>query len=76
MEIICRRAESTFDAVATAQGMENAGANVFSITFNPGMNPMFSFSVFAKYDRELVTPTEIDKAISVQKCSGKGHLDI
>lgn len=67
MEIICRPAESTFDAVATAQGMENAGANVFSIAFNPGMNPMFSFSVFAKYDQELVTPTEIDKAIFVQK---------
>ena len=63
MEIICRHAKNDFEALMTAQGMEDAGASVFSITLNSG-NDSFRFIVFAKYDPAcIVSPDKIDVAI-------------
>lgn len=66
MEIICRGARDAYAAYMTAQGMEDAGADVFSITLNAGANPMTQFLVFAKYDPDVMcatSPGQIDEAI-------------
>jgi hypothetical protein len=58
------------DALNTAQGMENAGASVFSVSHD-GMRqpegaliPSSRFIVWAKYEAPLTTD-EIDAAISL-----------
>lgn len=68
-QIIVRHANSDFDALRTAQGMEKAGASVFSISHN-GMPrpegaiiPSSQFLVWAKYEGPLTTD-EIDLAIT------------
>lgn len=68
MKIICRHANNDLHALWTAQGMEDAGAAVISVSHN-GMRhpegaliPSSSFIVWAKYD-DPVTPDLIDAAI-------------
>jgi hypothetical protein len=71
MQIICRHAYTDFNALEIAQGMENAGASVFSITsiniprersfFDKEIYP-FSFIVWARYDLP-VTVNSIDHEI-------------
>lgn len=66
--IIARQADNIVEAQHVAQGMENAGASVFSVASdgyrrNVGQQRAHTcFVVWAKYDAPL-TPTEIDKAI-------------
>lgn len=69
MKIITRDAQNVFDAYRIAQGMENAGASVFSISYD-GMHQPFGallpssrFIVWAKHEESL-SPDDIDKAIS------------
>ena len=68
-QIICRYANSDFDALRIAQGMENAGASVFSIAHagmhqpHGAMIPSSKFIVWAKYEAPT-TPDDIDKMIA------------
>lgn len=72
MNVICRHAEDDFRALLIAQGMENAGALVFSIANNgsdqypTALIPHTRFIVWAKYEPPL-TPCEIDKFISEEE---------
>jgi len=60
MKIISRHADNDFDAFRTAQGMENAGATVFSISHNGmqqpygAMAPSARFIVWAKVESEVM----------------------
>ena len=66
MQIICRHARDDYSALMTAQGMEDAGADVFSITLNTETNSATRFVVFAKYDPDVMcatSPDQIDEAI-------------
>lgn len=69
MRIILRHANTDFDALTIAQGMENAGACVISVSQNgmtqpeDGMAPTVKFIVWAKYEDPLTTG-EIDDAIN------------
>ena len=77
MQIICRHAYTDFNALEIAQGMENAGASVFSITsiniserntFEKEAYP-FSFIVWARYDLPItskVIDCEIEKAMQIE----------
>ena len=62
MNIIFRHAEDDFYALLTAQGMEDAGASVFSIVYT-GDRGMLSYVIAAKHSDE-VTTDQIDKAIT------------
>jgi len=66
MQIIVRHAQDDFFALMTAQGMEDAGAEVFSITPNQTTQRMLKFLIFAKYDASKVTPEAIDACIQKQ----------
>jgi hypothetical protein len=66
MQIIVRHAKDDFYALMTAQGMEDAGAEVFSITLNQTTQRMLQFLVFAKYDPNKITPDGIDACIQKQ----------
>ena len=61
-KIIARHAKDDFEALMTAQGMENAGACVFSITWTGKYDSMMAYVVFGKYEPPI-TPDEIDKSI-------------
>lgn len=63
MQIIVRHAQDDFFALMTAQGMEDAGAEVFSVTLNQTTQRMLKFLIFAKYDAIKVTPEAIDACI-------------
>jgi hypothetical protein len=63
MQIIVRHAQDDFYALMMAQGMEDAGAEVFSITLNQTTQRMLKFLVFAKYDPIKTTTKEIDACI-------------
>lgn len=70
LKIISRHAHDSLAAFHTAQGMENAGASVFSITHD-GMDqkqgaliPSSRFIVWAKYDGDVTTDA-VDAAISL-----------
>lgn len=80
MFIICRDANSDFDAFRTAQGMENAGAEVFSISHD-GMHQPYGamvssskFIVWAKY-KAPATPDSIDEMISAEMGTGSEERD-
>lgn len=71
MKIMSRPADNDFDAFRIAQGMENAGVQVFSITFNgmhqqPGaMIPVAKMVVWGKAtDNAMIEAA--DKAIEEQ----------
>lgn len=67
-----RRADNDFDALCIAQGMENAGATVFSITHNGmhkplgAIDPSSRLFVWAKveYDWQI---NEVDHAIDKER---------
>ena len=67
--IMVRYATDDFHAMQIAQGMENAGANVFSIanngssTYPNAMAPHCSFVVFAKVDSDDMI-SGVDDAIA------------
>lgn len=63
MQIIVRHAQDDFFALMTAQGMKDAGAEVFSVTLNQTTQRMLKFLIFAKYDASKVTPEAIDACI-------------
>jgi hypothetical protein len=67
MVIIVRHAKDDFGALLTAQGIEDAGAQVFSVTLNHTHNHTHyetrRFLVFARYDPDSVTPDQIDEHI-------------
>lgn len=63
MDIIVRHAADDFGALLTAQGMEDAGAQVFSVTLNHTHYEARRFLVFARYDPDSVTPDQIDEHI-------------
>ena len=69
MKIIVRDANNDLEALRTAQGMENAGASVFSVSHagmrhpQGAMIPSAKFVVWGKYDAPTTTD-EIDAAIS------------
>ena len=71
MEIIERSANNDFDAYRVAQGMENAGAQVFSISHNGmhqpfgALSPSSKFIVWAKF-LPPVTCDSIDDEIARQ----------
>ena len=56
--IIARTATDYLDTHRTAQAMQEAGANVFSITTDGSVN-----FVWAKFDAEKITPDQIDQEI-------------
>ena len=67
-KIIVRNAVDDFYAFLTAQGMEDAGATVFSISYDGqhqqqgALIPCSKFIVWASY-ADPTTPDEIDSAI-------------
>lgn len=67
-KIIMRHGRDDFDAFRIAQGMENAGAQVFSISPNGthqlegALIPCTKFIVWAKFE-DPVTPDQIDAMI-------------
>ena len=72
--IMIRHATDDFHAMQIAQGMENAGANVFSIANNgnsvymEGLAPHCSFVVFAKVDSDDMincVDAEIKKEVNI-----------
>lgn len=71
MRIMCREANDVLDAIRTAQGMENAGATVFSITHNGmrqphgAMIPSSKFVVWAKVESDDMIAA-VDKAIEAE----------
>lgn len=71
MKIMCRPANNDFEALLTADGMEDAGLNVFSITQNGmhqphgAMVPVSKFLVWAKAEDEEAMAAA-DKAIAKQ----------
>lgn len=58
MRVICRFAGSVSDALLVAQGMENAGAQVFSVLAATTLE----YVVFAKYENPVM-PDSIDDSI-------------
>ena len=60
-EIICRHAEDDSEALRVAQGMADAGADVFSVVWTGRKNSL-AYVVFAKFENPT-TPVSIDKAI-------------
>lgn len=79
MQIILREASNDLDAYRTAQGMENAGASVFSVTFAGesncawAVNPVPKFIVWAKYE-DPITVNQIDEAIERELDATTGNL--
>lgn len=71
MKIVMRNANNDFDAYRTAQGMENAGAVVFSITHNGmhqpfgAMVPSSRMVVWAKVESDDMIDA-VDKAIEAE----------
>ena len=69
MRIMVRRAQDEFIAMQTAQGMENAGATVFSITsdgqetYYGATKPHTRFCVWAKIESDSQIDA-IDEAIN------------
>jgi hypothetical protein len=61
-QVMVRHAEDDFRALQTAQGMEEAGATVFSIV-NLGSDRKFNLAVFARFDAP-VSIDRVDKAIN------------
>ena len=57
MTVLCRHAKDDFDSLMTAQGMEDAGASVFSI-----VSWVRGLVIFCKY--EDVEPDYIDQCIA------------
>lgn len=64
MQIILRHAESDFTALMVAQGMENAGAVVISVSPCYPHTEMMKFMVFARFNLDEVAISDIDKEIS------------
>jgi hypothetical protein len=62
-EIICRHAQDDFFALMTAQGMEDAGCCVFSVTHVPSAPSRLGWVVWGRYQSTETTPVEIDKCI-------------
>lgn len=62
MQVICRHAKDDFEALMTAQGMEDAGATVFSVVWTGRSDTVLSYVVFAKYEAPT-TPDVIDDMI-------------
>ena len=58
-QVIVRHARDDFYALLTAQGMEDAGAKVFSMTVLPNG----WFDIWAKYDSAMTNPDKIDESI-------------
>jgi len=63
MQVICRHAKDDFEALMTAQGMEDAGAFVFSIVWTGRDGTTLAYAVFAKYQAPT-TPEVIDNRIA------------
>jgi hypothetical protein len=63
MQVICRHAKDDFEALMTAQGMEDAGAYVFSIVWTGRSDTMMAYAVFAKYEGPT-TPEVVDEMIN------------
>jgi hypothetical protein len=62
MEVMCRHAADDFIAMMTAQGMEDAGASVFSIVYT-GERGVLSYVIYCKFDKRTHIDA-IDKAIA------------
>ena len=73
MNVICRHASDDFDALLTAQGMEEAGANVFSIVWLGKPGTTMAFGVYATYDRYETSPEDIDKLIDKYRSYGPSN---
>ncbi len=69
MKIIHRTSINRFDALLTAQGMENAGAETFSISYDGGeqalgaLIPASRYIVWGRYNEDVTGPDKIDEAI-------------
>lgn len=65
-QIVVRHAKDDFDALLTAQGFEDAGATVISISLNHTKEPDSTsrFLVFARYDSTMVTVHLMDHCIN------------
>ena len=68
-QVMCRHAEDDFNALMTASGMTDAGAEVFSVVWT-GRTNMLAYVVFARYEAP-VTPDSIDEAIGRRLDSGE-----
>jgi hypothetical protein len=65
-QIILRHAKSDFDCLMVAQGMEDAGATVISVSPCYPNTDMMKFMVIARYNNEETTPDKIDDQIHLQ----------
>jgi hypothetical protein len=63
MHVICRHAKDDFEALMTAQGMEDAGAYVFSIVWTGRSGTTIAYAIFAKYEGPT-TPEVVDEMIN------------
>lgn len=64
VQIMLRHAQSDFDCLMIAQGMENAGATVISVSPCYPKTEMMKFMVIARYNGDEVDINEIDEGIS------------
>jgi len=67
-KVTCRHAEDDLNALFTAQGMTDAGADVISVVCT-GRTNMLAYVVFARYEAP-VTLESIDEAIERRLASG------
>jgi hypothetical protein len=61
-EIICRQADSEFNCLMTAQGMEDASCHVFSITARGVQRPT-TWTLWARFHPTETTIEDIDTSI-------------
>ena len=62
-EIICRHASSNFNCLMTAQGMEDAGCSVISITIDHGAPQPMQWIAWGRYKPGKTSPEQIDQSI-------------
>jgi len=62
-QIMCRYAKDDFCALMTAQGMEDAGCCVFSITHVPNAQLMLRWVIWGRFHKTKTTVEEIDRCI-------------
>lgn len=71
--ILLRNAADEHEAWKTAEGMEDAGCYVFSVTVNPHLprDSVLKWAVWGRYDDDLVCPDEVDAEIDKRLFPGE-----
>jgi hypothetical protein len=65
--IITRVAESDFDALTVAQGMEDAGCEVFSITYESDRDLRYPWKVWGRFNPRKTNGNKIDTCIDARR---------